>query len=432
MEAVNPVIRGLMNGFSLGNMLQQRQMDERRLAAQEKQQTFDNDQRQFQNQQQQASMMERLAAMGARPVTESDQFEMDGGTAVNFNDRLPIEGGPTITSSSTLLPARVLAMPGSGQRFVLPSADERDARVAKVNQRTLYDKFRAISEAKKEERLEEEAAYKRQVQERGGTLPAEILSRYGIAPGTKIPMQTIKEILNAVASEDANRRASLEFAVTLPGKAAQSESAVIETGQRKKLGMTAVQAAQIANAKESRDLTRRGQNMTDARSRELAEISRDNKPPSAAEQRAGGFWHRAAEAEKNLKVLEPEMAKKGVLDQAFYNRAPNWLQSDENQAYRQSQRAFIEAVLRKDSGAAIPPSEYQSLSETYFPQPGDTPKLIAQKQKSRMAALESLRNESGRALKAYGETQQPLKPQDAGGPDLSKMTTEELMRELEK
>jgi len=76
MEYTSPVVRGLMNGFSLGNMLQQQQMDKRRLDMQEQQQGFDNQSRQV-------TLLSQLAEMGARPVTQSDQYEADGGQHVN-------------------------------------------------------------------------------------------------------------------------------------------------------------------------------------------------------------------------------------------------------------------------------------------------------------------------------------------------------------
>jgi len=187
------------------------------------------------------------------------------------------------------------------------------------------------------------------------------------------------------------------------------------------MGMTPEQQAQAASTKRGQDMqaasaaagqgvTVRGQNMTDARAREMADIARDNKPPSSSEQRAAGFWNRATEASRNLDYMEPVIEKMGTAEQFRLRNAPNFLQTAEGQSINQSQRAFIEAVLRKDSGANIPASEFESLSKTYFPQLGDSNETLKQKQKSRQTQLQSLRAEAGRGIKAYGEEFTPNGP----------------------
>ena len=147
--------------------------------------------------------------------------------------------------------------------------------------------------------------------------------------------------------------------------------------------------------------TVRGQNMTDTRTRELVELRKDNKPPSAAEQRVYGFYSRAKDASDTLDQMQDKMVKKGLAAQGWQKWGPNWLQSEENQVYSQAQRQFTEARLRKDSGAAIAPSEYENDRITYFPQPGDGPKVLARKAAARKALLESLHRESGRAAAVH-------------------------------
>ncbi len=62
------------------------------------------------------------------------------------------------------------------------------------------------------------------------------------------------------------------------------------------------------------------------------------------------------------------------------------------QQYRQAQRDFVNAVLRKESGAAISQSEFNNAEKQYFPQPGDTPQVIAQKAKNRQTAIDTIAN----------------------------------------
>jgi hypothetical protein len=70
---------------------------------------------------------------------------------------------------------------------------------------------------------------------------------------------------------------------------------------------------------------------------------------------------------------------------------PNEMQQQTDQG----RRNFISAVLRKESGAAIPPDEYANEEKKYFPQVGDGPKVIKQKQEARNLAIESLKAQAG-------------------------------------
>jgi hypothetical protein len=66
--------------------------------------------------------------------------------------------------------------------------------------------------------------------------------------------------------------------------------------------------------------------------------------------------------------------------------AGNYLLSPEYQSYSQAKRDFINAVLRKESGAAIAASEFDNADKQYFPQPGDSQQVIEQKRANRELA----------------------------------------------
>jgi hypothetical protein len=66
----------------------------------------------------------------------------------------------------------------------------------------------------------------------------------------------------------------------------------------------------------------------------------------------------------------------------------NYLLTPEYQQYSQAKRDFINAVLRKESGAAIAASEFANAEQQYFPQPGDSPQVIEQKRKNRTLAAQ--------------------------------------------
>ena len=73
----------------------------------------------------------------------------------------------------------------------------------------------------------------------------------------------------------------------------------------------------------------------------------------------------------------------------------NYLQSKEYQQYEQAKRDFINAQLRKESGATIQPSEFESADRQYFPQPGDDEKVIQQKRALRETAINGMRRAGG-------------------------------------
>jgi len=119
---------------------------------------------------------------------------------------------------------------------------------------------------------------------------------------------------------------------------------------------------------------------------------------SGVENKAMGFFNRARQADTDLEGLEAEIQNKSLGGQAWMAMAPNFLQSQEGQQYTQAQRAFTEARLRKDSGAAIPEQEFANDRRTYFVQPGDTKETLDQKRRARATILASLGVEAGRAL----------------------------------
>lgn len=62
----------------------------------------------------------------------------------------------------------------------------------------------------------------------------------------------------------------------------------------------------------------------------------------------------------------------------------------QQQQVDQAQRDFINAVLRRESGAAISPGEYDSARKQYFVQPGDSPEVIKQKARNRSLATQGM------------------------------------------
>lgn len=75
----------------------------------------------------------------------------------------------------------------------------------------------------------------------------------------------------------------------------------------------------------------------------------------------------------------------------------NWMKSPEYQQAEQAQRDFINAILRRESGAVIADSEFENARKQYFPQPGDTPEVIQQKAANRKNAINGVARAAGPA-----------------------------------
>lgn len=116
-----------------------------------------------------------------------------------------------------------------------------------------------------------------------------------------------------------------------------------------------------------------------------------NKPLNDVQSKALQFGTRMQAAGSVLDGLaskgvdQPGLIKRAA-DAVGIGGAANWTQSGEQQQVEQAQRDFINAVLRRESGAAIADSEFSNARQQYFPQVGDSPEVIAQKRKNREIA----------------------------------------------
>ena len=73
----------------------------------------------------------------------------------------------------------------------------------------------------------------------------------------------------------------------------------------------------------------------------------------------------------------------------------NFMLNAPQQQFLQAERDFINAMLRRESGAAIAPSEFESARKQYIPQPGDRPETLEQKRLARERAFSGLARELG-------------------------------------
>lgn len=88
---------------------------------------------------------------------------------------------------------------------------------------------------------------------------------------------------------------------------------------------------------------------------------------------------------ENVGTSALERGRGYVSDKIGYN-----IRGGEYQKFDQAQRDFINATLRRESGAVISPAEFDNANKQYFPQPGDTPEVIRQKRANRREAIQGI------------------------------------------
>lgn len=69
----------------------------------------------------------------------------------------------------------------------------------------------------------------------------------------------------------------------------------------------------------------------------------------------------------------------------------NYLQSEDYQVANNAGKEFLASILRKDTGAAVTPSEEKLYGDIFLPRPGDKPATLARKRQARALALEAIK-----------------------------------------
>jgi len=118
----------------------------------------------------------------------------------------------------------------------------------------------------------------------------------------------------------------------------------------------------------------------------------EGKPLTQAQYTALGYAERTVEAGLIIDQVGDQFASGWA---TIGNWLPNQLKTEDRQKFEQAQRNFVNAVLRRESGAAIAESEFESAAKQYFPQPGDSIGVLAQKKVNRETVSRNLLREGG-------------------------------------
>jgi hypothetical protein len=234
----------------------------------------------------------------------------------------------------------------------------------------------------------------------------------------------------------------------------QTVTQAIDPVTGKATTVSAIQNTQSPDNAASNATAMRGQNMVDARAREALEATvtkpfevtgEDGKPVLVQQNRQGGirpvqgfgpksggkpmtegqakanlFGSRMRESDRILQELEGQYSPLAVNAKMGAEKLPgvgavagavgNAMLSGQGQRAEQAQRDFVNAVLRRESGAVISDAEFANAQKQYFPQPNDKPENLAQKRRNRQMAIQGLEAEVPGGLKMGA----PAKPA-AGG-----------------
>jgi hypothetical protein len=113
---------------------------------------------------------------------------------------------------------------------------------------------------------------------------------------------------------------------------------------------------------------------------------------------AGTYAQRMAQSGQVLDKLQVA----GFNPSTLYNMiatkdATNAIRNPQQRQYAQAMRNFVNATLRRESGAAISKSEFDSAYAQYFAGLNDDPETIAQKRDNRLMTFAGFKTESGGA-----------------------------------
>lgn len=138
----------------------------------------------------------------------------------------------------------------------------------------------------------------------------------------------------------------------------------------------------------------------------LPGLSSSTGQPTFKNEQQANSWkyaNRMADAEKNINDVASSITKMNPMVWMAQNSLPNWApgKKEEVQLYQQAILNFVNAKLRQESGAVIGDSEYKKAEQQYFPQPGDSEKVLLQKERNRKMVIEDEYTVSGQKRPSF-------------------------------
>lgn len=121
-------------------------------------------------------------------------------------------------------------------------------------------------------------------------------------------------------------------------------------------------------------------------------LNAQGKPLNDTQAQSLGYARRIAESG----AIVDQIGANFTGAQNYFNKyTPNIAKGPQLQQYEQAKRNFVNAVLRRESGAVISPSEFENADKQYFPQPGDSAAVVSQKKQNRDTVYQNLLIQAG-------------------------------------
>lgn len=210
----------------------------------------------------------------------------------------------------------------------------------------------------------------------------------GIAEGVKEGISSFKDVRRD-AEEAAMRKRAMKLDLFKSGIQESPEGDYAfspEKQEEQKLGLLRTKA------ETQRLLAEAGKSAKEAK---------EGKKPTKDEFNAAGYANRLAQAEDVFKQVGDSGTDLTSNKTALQRMIPGFLgglKPEALQLQEQAERNFVNAVLRRESGAAISPTEFDSAIKQYFPRPGDAPEVLRQKEINRKIVASNIQAEAGNAL----------------------------------
>ena len=228
----------------------------------------------------------------------------------------------------------------------------------------------------------------------GGTNQGETINYYGEAvPGqttlTPITQSADNEATNATSSANnaaTNATSSANNSATVGASLTNNAATIANDARTANLTDARTRSEGALN----RGVTVAGQDKTDARARELNQITAANKPLTEGQAKSALFGSRMQMSNQIFDTLEKAgttTSTPGMNTGYGVGSVINALSGADQQQLMQAKRDFLNAALRRESGAVIGESEFANGEKQYFPQAGDTKQVITQKRANREAAM---------------------------------------------
>lgn len=110
-----------------------------------------------------------------------------------------------------------------------------------------------------------------------------------------------------------------------------------------------------------------------------------------------GFFNRGSDAEIDLREREDALLDWRSKNLGAVPYVGNYMKSPEFRQAEVPARNFLAAILRKDTGAAVTPQEFELYGSMFLPVPGDDQETMRLKRKARAVALRSIQAGLGTA-----------------------------------